>query len=151
MIVFNYLVFHLAWTWVIGSNVGLYVVFGMIGSRVSKWRRFGRRLLIAILANHAGASVCLPSAAIWFSNTRQEFRCDPPPHHNGPMVFFRSFETISRVKWRQSDWKSFKAVGHSITMSPLFCLLCWWHHHNSCLTEVSRANPLVFHLKVEYK
>ena len=53
---------NLAWTRLRGSSIALQLVFGMTGSRVSKWLRFGRRLLIMILSNHNDAAVRIPSA-----------------------------------------------------------------------------------------
>jgi len=55
---------NLAWTRLRGSSIALQLVFGMTGSRVSKWLRFGRRLLIMILSNHNDAAVRIPSAVM---------------------------------------------------------------------------------------
>ena len=54
---------NLAWTRLRGSTTALQLVFGMTGSRISKWLRYGRRLLILILCNHPDAAVRIPSAA----------------------------------------------------------------------------------------
>ena len=54
---------NLAWTGLRGSTTSLQLVFGMTGSRISKWLCFGRRILIAILCNHPEAAVRIPSGA----------------------------------------------------------------------------------------
>ncbi len=53
---------NLAWTCLRGSTMVLHLVFGITGSRVSKWLRFGHRLLIMILSNHPDAVVHIPLA-----------------------------------------------------------------------------------------
>ena len=54
---------NLAWTRLRGSVVALQMIFGLTGTRVSTWLRFGRRILIMILKNHSDAAVQIPSAA----------------------------------------------------------------------------------------
>ena len=54
---------NLAWTRLRGSTTSLQLLFGMTGSRVSKWLLFGRCLLIAILCNHPDLAVRIPTAA----------------------------------------------------------------------------------------
>ncbi len=53
---------NLAWTCFRGSSMPLQLVFGMTGSRVSKWLHFGSWILIMILLNYVDAAVWLPSA-----------------------------------------------------------------------------------------
>ncbi len=54
---------NLAWTRLQGSTTSLQTVFGITGSRISKWLWFGRRILIAILCNHPDTGLKIPSVA----------------------------------------------------------------------------------------
>ena len=54
---------NLAWTRLRGSTTSLQLVFGLTGSRISKWLRFGRRILVSLLTNHPDAAVRIPSEA----------------------------------------------------------------------------------------
>lgn len=53
---------NLAWTRLRGSAIALQIIFGMPGTSVSMYLRFGRRLIIRILKDHPDAALQIPSA-----------------------------------------------------------------------------------------
>ena len=55
------LALNLAWTRMRGSSMALSMIFGMTGSSVSMYLRFGRRLVIRILAKEPDAAIKIPS------------------------------------------------------------------------------------------
>ncbi len=57
----NCLGLNLAWTRLRGSIQPLQMIFGLMGTRVSVWLPFGRRLLIMILSGRRNAAIQIPS------------------------------------------------------------------------------------------
>ena len=55
------LALNLAWSRLRGSTTALSLIFGMTGSSVSMYLRFGRRLIIRILLKEPDAAICVPS------------------------------------------------------------------------------------------
>ena len=55
------LALNLAWTRLRGSTMALSMIFGMTGSSVSMYLRFGRRLIIRILSEEPDAAIRIPS------------------------------------------------------------------------------------------
>ena len=56
------LALNLAWSRLRGSTMAPSLIFGMTGSSVSMYLRFGRRLVIHILSKEPDAAICVPSA-----------------------------------------------------------------------------------------
>jgi len=56
------LAMNLAWTSLRGSSMALLMIFGMTGTSVSMYLRFGRRLVIRILSKEPDAAIHIPSA-----------------------------------------------------------------------------------------